>query len=105
MGKFGNVKVGVLNTVGVIHIKIINGVRLFSETGHAIKWDVVVNTAMNHLYCSIHCFGRFMNNEVLHGDCRLHNYSLHIQVYHRDSQHKRIVNCLYEIIFGKLAYL
>ena len=55
MVKLGNVKVGVVNTVGMTHIKIINGVRLFSEIGHAIKWDGVVNTAMNHLYCSLHC--------------------------------------------------
>jgi hypothetical protein len=49
--------VGVVNTVGVIDIKIINRVRLFSEIGHAMKWDgvnyeqQVVNTAMNRLCC------------------------------------------------------
>ena len=41
----------------MIHIKIINGVRMSSETGHALKWDGVhyeqqiVNKAMNHLCC------------------------------------------------------
>jgi len=70
--KLDHVKVGVVNTVGVIHIKIINGVRLFSEIGHALKWDgvhykqKVVNTAMNHLCCWIHLFWQqFMNKEVL----------------------------------------
>ena len=62
MVKLDNIKVGAVNRVGIIHIKITNGVRVFSEIGHAIKWDgvyyeQVVNTAMNHLYCSIHCSG------------------------------------------------
>ena len=57
MGKLGNVKVGVVNTVGMINSKIINGVSLFPEAGHAIKGDgvhfeqQVVNKAINHLYC------------------------------------------------------
>jgi hypothetical protein len=52
----GLVKVGVVNAVMMIHMKIINGFRLFSETGHVIKWDgvlyeQVVNIAINHLCC------------------------------------------------------
>ena len=41
MVKVGNVKVGLVNTGGVIDIKIINGVGLFSETGNAVTWDGV----------------------------------------------------------------
>ena len=55
--KLGDVKVGVVNTVGMIYIRIINAVGLFLETGHALKRDGVryeqytVNKAMNHLCC------------------------------------------------------
>jgi len=96
----------------MIHIKIINGVRMSSETGHALKWDGVhyeqqiVNKAMNHLCCWMHLFWQqFLNNDVLYVHCSLHNYSSHIQAHHTESQHKCIVNCQYEIILGKLAYL